>query len=118
MALRILERGQARTCRKRRAVEVHEHEFPPLLDALAEESGSPGVAGVREGGVEAPESVERLRDRGLLLLPLAHVADDRQRSLAAEPIRQRLQLLARAREKRHTVASLEGELGGRGADAR
>jgi hypothetical protein len=78
---------------------------------------APPEPGVGEDDVDAPERVERGADERLLLVPLRDVAGHRERpTIAAELLRERVELVLRARGEHHPVALLRRLPGGGGAD--
>ena len=90
----------------------------PVLHGLLEEAARGAEAGVREVGVHAAEAVERRLDDGLLVVPARHVAAHGDRLLvAAELLRERLELVLGARGEHDAVAELDRAVSGGGADA-
>ena len=89
MAAGLLQRGDRGADRQRRAVDVGQHHRAPVLGRLVEEAARGAEAGVGEGDVEPPEAVERGGDHRLLLLPLGHVAADREGALGAAQLGRR-----------------------------
>ena len=89
-----------------------------MLHGLLEEAARGAEAGVGEVGVHAAEAVEGRLDERLLVVPARHVAADRDRLLvAAELLRERLELVLRAGGEHHAVAELDRAVSGGGADA-
>jgi hypothetical protein len=114
----VEEVGEDRPDGQGRPEHVREHHRLPELGLLLEEAALGAEAGVGERGVDAAEAIERLLDEALLVGPLRHVAADDQRAVVAQFLRERAQLVLRARAQHDLPAFGNRGPGGSGADAR